>query len=175
MSKKVILDACCGGRMFWFDKKHPHTLFTDIRKEDKGFIQARPNFEIRPDQIVDFRDMPFPDNSFKLVAWDPPHIKMRGNRCWAAQKYGSLDADSWAQDLQKGFNECWRVLEDFGVLIFKWSTDICQRIQLSNTREAASLVTSQIITRSTSANWRSTFLIELCTPRRRRAKNRIKQ
>ena len=28
---KIILDACCGSRMFWFDKENPLTLFADIR------------------------------------------------------------------------------------------------------------------------------------------------
>lgn len=31
MNKKIILDACCGSRMFWFDKKNPYVLFQDIR------------------------------------------------------------------------------------------------------------------------------------------------
>ena len=26
MENKFILDACCGSRMFWFDKKQPNTL-----------------------------------------------------------------------------------------------------------------------------------------------------
>ena len=26
-----ILDACCGSRMFWFDKNESHTTFMDIR------------------------------------------------------------------------------------------------------------------------------------------------
>ena len=29
-----ILDACCGSRMFWFDKNESHTTFMDIRKEN---------------------------------------------------------------------------------------------------------------------------------------------
>ena len=28
-----ILDACCGSRMFWFDKNEKHTTFMDIRQE----------------------------------------------------------------------------------------------------------------------------------------------
>lgn len=31
---KIILDACCGSRMFWFDKENPWTLFADIRDKD---------------------------------------------------------------------------------------------------------------------------------------------
>ena len=30
---KKILDACCGGRMFWFDKKHPNVLYGLFRCE----------------------------------------------------------------------------------------------------------------------------------------------
>ena len=29
-----ILDACCGSRMFWFDKSESHTTFMDIRLDD---------------------------------------------------------------------------------------------------------------------------------------------
>lgn len=29
--KARILDACCGSRMFHFDKKNPHVLFMDNR------------------------------------------------------------------------------------------------------------------------------------------------
>ena len=30
---KLILDACCGSRMFWFDKHNPLALFVDKRSE----------------------------------------------------------------------------------------------------------------------------------------------
>lgn len=33
MTDTRILDACCGSRMFWFDKHESHTTFMDIRKE----------------------------------------------------------------------------------------------------------------------------------------------
>ena len=28
---KLRLDACCGSRMFWFDKQNPNVLFVDKR------------------------------------------------------------------------------------------------------------------------------------------------
>ena len=28
-----ILDACCGSKMFWFDKNNQDTTYMDIRKE----------------------------------------------------------------------------------------------------------------------------------------------
>ncbi len=121
--KKVILDACCGPKMMWFNKHHPAALYMDIRKEPKGFVKDRGNCEINPDIIGDFRNMHFSDKLFKLVVFDPPHIKFRGYKSWAVQKYGSLNPKTWAADLKKGFDECWRVLEDYGILIFKWSTE----------------------------------------------------
>lgn len=33
MKHKLILDACCGSRMFWFDKNRADTVYMDIRDE----------------------------------------------------------------------------------------------------------------------------------------------
>lgn len=38
-----------------------------------------------------------------------------------AQSYGVLNKETWKEDLQKGFRECWRVLKPHGTLIFKWA------------------------------------------------------
>jgi len=116
---KKILDPACGGKMFWFDKGDKRVLFTDIRKEEKGFIKHRTSYEVKPDKVMDFRKMSFPDKSFKMVVFDPPHLKKIGKTSWMAKKYGYL-TDNWRDDLTKGFSECFRVLEDYGVLIFKW-------------------------------------------------------
>ena len=117
---KFILDPTCGARSIWFQKKHPKTLYCDIRKEDSGFIPDRPNFVINPDMIIDFRDIPFKDKTFKLIVWDPPHLKNLDKKSWIYKKYGSL-GPQWKEDLLKGFNELWRVLGDHGILILKWS------------------------------------------------------
>ena len=117
-----ILDACCGPKFMWNNKNHPNVLYIDIRKEEKGFISRRPNCEIKPDMIADFRNMPFKDKSFKLVVWDPPHIIRKNySKHEMTMKYGILDKETWPDDYKRGFNECWRVLEDYGVLIFKFN------------------------------------------------------
>lgn len=36
---KAILDACCGSRMFWFDRRHPDVVFMD-RREETHLIHA---------------------------------------------------------------------------------------------------------------------------------------
>ena len=120
IENKFILDACCGGREFWFDKHQDNTLYIDIREAPKGHIKFRPNQHIKPDLIMDFRDLKFPDKTFKLVVFDPPHLKTLTKTSVMYKKYGCLNNDTWRYDLGKGFEECWRVLQDYGILIFKW-------------------------------------------------------
>jgi hypothetical protein len=120
LKNKFILDACCGGRMFWFNKKHPNTIYIDNRLRNKGHECNRPNHSIVPNLVMDNRTMDFPDNSFKLVVFDPPHLKGSENGHMLRQ-YGWLNKDTWREDIKRGFDECWRVLENYGVLIFKWN------------------------------------------------------
>ena len=116
---KLILDPCCGSRMFHFDRENEHVAFGDIREEDCMLCDGR-SLQIKPDFICDFRDLPFDDKQFKLVVFDPPHLERAGKKSWLALKYGKLGED-WRTDLKKGFSECFRVLDDYGVLIFKWN------------------------------------------------------
>lgn len=116
-----ILDACCGSRMFWFDKENPLVTFMDKRKSyeelDSGHI-----INVNPDVLADFRNMPFSDNEFDLVVFDPPHLIKAGENSWLVKKYGKLDS-TWKQDVKEGFNECMRVLKVNGTLIFKWNEE----------------------------------------------------
>ena len=121
MKDKFILDVCCGARMFWFNKKHPNALYLDIRKEKKGYIKSRKYREVNPDIIMDFRNLGFPDKSFELVVFDPPHRSDFTKTSIMAKNYGILKRETWQYDLKKGFDECWRVLKDKGILIFKWN------------------------------------------------------
>ena len=124
MINKIILDACCGSRMFWFDRKNPDVLFCDNRVVDKMTVGRGRNardFEVQPDRVMDFRKMKFKNNSFQLVVFDPPHLAKAGQSSYLAQKYGLLDKENWETDIRQGFTECFRVLKPNGVLIFKWS------------------------------------------------------
>lgn len=114
-----ILDATCGSRMMWFDKQNPDVLFADKRTESHILCDGRA-LEINPDIEIDFTQMPFDDNTFKLVVFDPPHLKKLGKNSWMAKKYGVL-LPTWETDIKAGFDECMRVLESGGTLIFKWN------------------------------------------------------
>lgn len=122
MIEKFILDACCGGRMMWFNKHHPNTIYIDNRIAEKGHIVGfADNHSVNPDIVMDFRKMSFPDKSFKLIVFDPPHLTSLTESSIMAKKFGCLNAETWQSDLSKGFAECWRVLQDYGVLLFKWN------------------------------------------------------
>ena len=116
-----ILDACCGSRMFWFDKENPDVVFADNRELDTTLCDGR-KLVIRPDVKMDFRNMPFSDEIFKMVVFDPPHLIHAGEKSWLAKKYGVLPAD-WKPYIRAGFKECMRVLKTDGVLIFKWNEE----------------------------------------------------
>lgn len=109
--------------MFWFDKQHPNALYVDRRVVNPVMVGKGRNariFSCVPDEVMDFRQLKFPDNSFSLIVFDPPHYVKAGERSYMAQKYGVLEKN-WEEDLRKGFAECFRVLRTNGVLIFKWS------------------------------------------------------
>lgn len=129
---KRILDACAGSRMFWFDRKNKDAIFMDIRSGSLTLCDGR-SLNVCPDVVGDFREMPFSDESFYLVVFDPPHMDSLGANSWMAKKYGRLSSN-WKDDLRAGFSECFRVLKPNGTLIFKWNeTDIPLKEVLSLT------------------------------------------
>jgi ubiquinone/menaquinone biosynthesis C-methylase UbiE len=121
MTEKLILDACCGSKMFWFDKNNSSVVFADQRTESYILCDGRA-LNITPDIEMDFRDMLFEDNTFHHVVFDPPHLENAGEKSWLRLKYGVLGSD-WRSDIKKGFAECMRVLKTNGTLIFKWNED----------------------------------------------------
>lgn len=125
MSRRPIADVCCGSRMFYFDRADERVMFGDIRDEqhvlpDVSSKGGSRELIIKPDVLMDFRDIPFPDNHFHMVVFDPPHLLNNGTKGWLAKKYGKL-GDNWREDLRQGFSECFRVLRPFGTMIFKWN------------------------------------------------------
>jgi SAM-dependent methyltransferase len=115
----AILDPACGSRMFYFDPANQGVLFGDCRREEHVLCDGR-KLIIKPDMQLDFRALPFPDESFSLICFDPPHLVRAGRQSWLALKYGRLSAN-WQKDIAAGFGECFRVLKPEGTLIFKWN------------------------------------------------------
>lgn len=107
--------------MFWFDKADKRALFVDKRREAvyADSKQGRREIIVDPDIIADFTALPFPDDTFALVVFDPPHT-FAGPNGWTRKKYGTL-SPGWEDEIRAGFAECFRVLCPLGTMIFKWN------------------------------------------------------
>lgn len=74
--------------MFWYDKHESHTTYMDIRDAvyttlDRG---TERRIEIHPDVQADWKHIPFNDETFDLVVFDPPHLIHAGKTSWLAKK-----------------------------------------------------------------------------------------
>jgi SAM-dependent methyltransferase len=127
---KPVLDACCGGRLMWFDHNDPRAVFADIREnviypKDRGTLatRGRAPIMVQPDIAADFTRLPFESESFWHVVFDPPHHthKRMGSTGTGilTVTYGIL-FPGWEEMLAAGFSECFRVLKENGTLVFKW-------------------------------------------------------
>jgi hypothetical protein len=134
MTDEEILDATCGGRSIWHpeNKDRKDTLYIDkredenpLRREEFGYEPR--NYSIEPDEVQDYRDLPYSDESFNLVVFDPPHaIRGDGMKTLAGvatRKWGCLSAETWQEDLRSGFEELWRVLDEGGTLVLKFANE----------------------------------------------------
>ena len=126
MTDKHILDVTCSNRSIWFNKNHPLTVYCDKREGDFSYTFGSPQItrhcDIHPDIIADFTDLPFEDNSFELVVFDPPHMLSPNEHGWMTKRYGYYTTKEEAlNSVRDGFRECMRVLKPHGTLVFKWS------------------------------------------------------
>lgn len=115
----MILDVTCGARLMWHDKHHPGVIYADQRTTQHQLSDGR-EITISPNIRLDYRALPFRDNTFHLINLDPPHLQRAGATGWMCQKYGVL-MTTWREDLRQCFVECFRVLAPGGTLTLKWN------------------------------------------------------
>lgn len=107
----------------WFVRKDDRALYVDRRRETLERSHAdykRAPIVVDPDILCDFTALPFPDDSFAHVVFDPPHVIRKEALGNVTKFYGCLNGD-WKEMLRLGFAECFRVLKPEGTLIFKWT------------------------------------------------------
>lgn len=112
-----ILDMTAGNRSTWHWKDCPYATFLDKRKEE--FDVYGQHMNINPDIVGEWKALPFEDETFDLVYFDPPHL-FDGNESIVAKKYTTLNPKTWRKDFQEAFEEAWRVTKKGGFLQFKW-------------------------------------------------------
>ena len=109
-----VLDPCSGSRMMWFDRGHPDAVFGDRRSEtltvtdrSHGKQDGTRTLTVCPDMLMDFRALPFPEASFRLVAFDPPHL-VRGENEYGNARTKNRPGSIWRcierrQDVRDSF------------------------------------------------------------------------
>jgi len=121
----TVLDATTGGKHMWFpeNEQNDRTVFADRRRVES--LEHQPGWSCEPDVVCDIRELPFKDDTFSLIAYDPPHRITDGGMEQLSgvieKKYGALSAETWQADLEQSFAELWRVLKRGGTLTFKWA------------------------------------------------------
>ncbi|AFH21870.1 putative methyltransferase [environmental Halophage eHP-11] len=115
-------------RTIWTEdnKDRDDTLYVDKREREPGFAgQEGRTYGVDPDEIQDFRDLEYDDETFNLVVFDPPHVIKDGGMeslsGYIEKNYGALCAETWQSDIRAGFEELWRVLAPGGTLAFKFA------------------------------------------------------
>jgi len=105
---EMILDSTAGKRMMWFQKNYEETIYMDIKRE------------VKPTIVADFRALPFQNEVFDLVVFDPPQ-RYYGNGIFY-RKWGNLRSELIIPTLYKASRELFRVLKTGQFLILKWCT-----------------------------------------------------
>jgi hypothetical protein len=119
-----VLDPTCGiARGMW----------SDYRPESLVCCDSNP--AVGPDVVADFRAMPFPDESFDTILFDPPYKANKGDSRGASggrtvsEQYG-LTPDLTEDDIDDlftdGINELGRLLRPGGHMIVKCQDSMAQ-------------------------------------------------
>ena len=104
-----VLDCTYGEGTFWRAWTPSVLVASDLKPKHSSVKK------------VDFRKMPWPDDRFDVVVFDPPY-KLNGTPSDPDVRYGADDVMSWQarhQLIREGLSECARVLKPKGILLLK--------------------------------------------------------
>jgi hypothetical protein len=123
----------------WLNKTANNVVFMDVRSNSelqKDWQQTnKPNHHktTLPFKLTlnaSFCQLPFQNNVFNHINFDPPHLLYLGKTSIFYKKYGALQADVWRHTLRSAFKELWRILQVGGTLNLKWSTRDVKLVEL---------------------------------------------
>lgn len=124
-----ILDATAGMRGIWYQKNNPFTVFIDKRNTKEyrkdilnPAVHTQRVMRIFPDIQANWISLPFKNECFDMVVFDPPHMfKEFGKKEPSmAKMYGIFYKHNWKSILSKGASELFRTLKQDGIFIMKW-------------------------------------------------------
>ena len=98
----------------WFNKTDTDTIYIDKRKE------------VKPDIQYTWQNLPFKNDFFNLIIFDPPH-DTTGPKGIFREKYGTINLKTFNIDYYQAFKELFRILKPSGFLILKWA-DRCRSL-----------------------------------------------
>ena len=76
--------------------------------------------EVSPAVVADTAALPFMENAFDLVVWDPPHV-VNGPESRMAEYYGAQRAEDIRRMIKGTAVELYRVTTEDAVLALKWN------------------------------------------------------
>lgn len=103
-----VLDCSAGLRGMWLDKHFPSAVYVDIRSE------------VSPDLVASSTCLPFHNETFDLILFDPPHHNVGASGEWSLD-YGVFTTAEILNLCRRTFPELRRVVKPAGVVLFKWN------------------------------------------------------
>jgi len=113
----MILDSTCGYKIMWRSAKNPYRLYCKI---PDVFIDIRK--EVKPTMLADLKHLPFKNNIFELIFFDPPHTQL-GKNSIMLNHYGTLTTSQFNLLVIYANSEFDRCLKENGKVIVK----LCDR------------------------------------------------
>lgn len=117
----MILDVTVGARKIyrgWDKKLNDPLIGIDVRKGDFSVPKLKSQWAeikivIEPTVLADMKHLPFQDNVFEAIIFDPPHMDV-GLDTWLGKKWGSWNQNETIQTLRQVNCEFFRVLKKLG-------------------------------------------------------------
>ena len=114
----MILDATCGLKQMWFQKDAKDVVYLD-RRHNKIEYNGEFKGTINPNIIADNRFLPFKNECFDMVLFDPPHFITNSIGLYETI-FSFYKPITWVAEMSDSIKECFRVLKINGFLVFKW-------------------------------------------------------
>jgi len=121
----LVLDACIGGALMydeWQLNLGESFISIDIRKgaytQDSDKRWSAKTLEVKPSVMADLKKLPFKNNVFDSIVFDPPHFAC-GINSFLRKYYGSWDQQEVKESLKAANLEFARVLKIGNSLVLK--------------------------------------------------------